>query len=193
MKVKVKRKTRNNKYVAEWLRAKAIQPFNHRTMKLSTFSVSLMALFCLMKVQMIGQTAQFAADAADGELYNEIALMDKKLFTAFNYGDTAAIKKLFTKDLEFYHDKAGLSDFQSNLKAINELATGPVKIRRALVEGSMKVFPVPGFGAIQEGQHDFFETVPGQPERQTGTFKFLHVWKKTDTGWKIARVVSYGH
>ena len=162
-------------------------------MRFSTFSILAMSLFCLVKVQMIGQTAQFAAENTVDELYHEIALMDKKLFTAFNHGDTATIKSLFTKDLEFYHDKAGLSDFTSNARAISKLTTGDIKIRRSLVEGSMRVFPVPGFGAIQEGQHDFFETLPGQPERETGTFKFLHVWQKTDAGWKIARVISYGH
>ncbi|MEO1257357.1 MAG: nuclear transport factor 2 family protein [Bacteroidota bacterium] len=170
-----------------------IWPSNHPTMKLSTFSILLMSLFCLMKAQVIGQTTQFATANAADELYHEIALMDKKIFTAFNHGDTATINNLFTKDLEFYHDKAGLSDFASNVRAINELTTGDIKIRRSLVKGSMKVFPVPGFGAIQEGQHDFFETLPGQPERQTGTFKFLHIWQKTDSGWKISRVVSYGH
>jgi hypothetical protein len=26
-----------------------------------------------------------------------------------------------------------------------------------------------------------------------GTFKFLQIWKHTADGWKLARVVSYGH
>ena len=153
-----------------------------------------MALFCLLKTQMIGQTVQLTATTTPSDnLYHEIALMDKKMFTAFNTGDIESIKSLFTEDLEFFHDKTGLSGYQSNITAITNITTGEIKIRRALVEGSMKVFPVPGYGAIQEGQHDFFETLPGQPERQTGTFKFVHIWKQAPDGWKIARVISYDH
>ncbi len=161
-------------------------------MKVTNFSFALMALFFLTKMPEIIAQSSVGYTSQDG-LFEEIANMDKVLFNAFNSGDIEKVKSLFTKDLEFYHDKGGLSDYQSNIEAIGRLTSGEIKIRRALVEGSLEVYPVPEFGAIQEGQHDFFETLPGQPERKTGTFKFIHIWKKTDDGWKIARVVSYDH
>jgi ketosteroid isomerase-like protein len=161
-------------------------------MKSTTFSFTLMALFFLANLPaMIAQSV--SNEPSRDELFREIANMDEVLFNAFNNGDMEKIKTLFTEDLEFYHDKGGLSGYQSNIEAIGRLSTGEVKIRRALVEGSLKVYPVPGYGAIQEGRHDFFETLPGQTEHQTGSFKFIHIWKKTDDGWKIARVVSYDH
>ena len=151
-----------------------------------------MALFFLAKMPTI--VAQSASGhISNDDLFEEIANMDKVLFGAFNNGDMEKIKSLFTEDLEFYHDKGGLSGYRSNIEAIGSLTSGEIKIRRALVEGSMSVYPVPDFGAIQEAKHDFFETLPGQPERKTGTFKFIHIWKKTDEGWKIARIVSYDH
>ncbi len=161
-------------------------------MKFTTFSYALMALFFLLKMPVvIAQPVD--SDTPQDELFSEIANMDEVLFNAFNNGNMEKIKTLFTEDLEFYHDKTGLSGYQSNIKAIGELSAGSIRIRRALVEGSLKVYPLPGFGAIQEGQHDFFETLPGENERQTGTFKFIHIWKKTEDGWKIARIVSYDH
>ena len=49
------------------------------------------------------------------QLFNTIARMDSILFTALHNQDTAALKNLFTKDLEFYHDKGGLSNYQQNM------------------------------------------------------------------------------
>jgi hypothetical protein len=51
-------------------------------------------------------------------LYDTIAHMDSVLFNAFNNHspeNLALIKTLFTKDLEFYHDKTGLTDYNYNM------------------------------------------------------------------------------
>ena len=173
------------------------KPWNHKTstpacMKSTSFSFALMALFFIARLSTtLAQSER--THLSNDDLFQEIANMDHVLFSAFNNGEMEKIKSLFTEDLEFYHDKGGLSGYESNMEAIGRLTTGEIKIRRALIPDSMKVFPIPDFGAIQEGQHDFFETLPGQAERKTGTFKFIHIWKETDDGWKIARVVSYDH
>jgi len=44
---------------------------------------------------------------------------------------------------------------------------------------------------MQVAAHKFCHTENGKPD--CGTFKFVHIWKQTPKGWKIARVVSYGH
>ncbi|NKI35375.1 hypothetical protein HFP89_09365 [Wenzhouxiangella sp. XN79A] len=48
-----------------------------------------------------------------------------------------------------------------------------------------------GYGAIHEGQHRFCHEVDGADD--CGTFDFLHIWKRETDGWRLARVVSYGH
>ena len=45
--------------------------------------------------------------------------------------------------------------------------------------------------AIEIGAHRFCHREKGRIT--CGTCRFVHVWKQTDQGWKIARVVSYGH
>jgi hypothetical protein len=30
-------------------------------------------------------------------------------------------------------------------------------------------------------------------KEETGSFKFVHIWRKTGDSWKISRVISYGH
>ncbi len=125
------------------------------------------------------------------DLYKEIAHMDSVLFNAFNNHDIATIKKLFSTDLEFYHDKGGLTNYDQNIKASEEIFSRNNGLRRTLVAGSMKVYPLPGYGALQTGEHMFCHEENGKTD--CGTFKFDHIWKKTNGEWKLTRVISYDH
>lgn len=124
-------------------------------------------------------------------LYSQIAHMDSVLFNAFNNRDTAAFKNLFTKDLEFYHDKGGLTDYQYTVAFMRSTVKNNNGLRRDLVPGSLEIYPIKDYGAIEIGSHSFCHQENGKQD--CGTFKFVHIWKKTGEGWKIARVVSYGH
>ena len=64
-------------------------------------------------------------------------------------------------------------------------------MHRELVSGTLEVYPIKGYGAIETGTHRFCHTEEG--EEICGTFKFLHIWQKEGTAWKVTRVVSYGH
>lgn len=50
---------------------------------------------------------------------------------------------------------------------------------------------MPGYGAIQIGQHEFCHEENGIDD--CGVFGFTHVWHRSSDGWKITRVLSYGH
>jgi hypothetical protein len=39
--------------------------------------------------------------------------------------------------------------------------------------------------------HRFCHAEQGKDE--CGVFSFVHIWRRTTTGWKISRVISYGH
>ncbi len=125
------------------------------------------------------------------KLYDTIARMDSILFTALQQQDTAALKNLFTKDLEFYHDKGGLSNYQQNMKTFATLFTKANGLKRELVAGSLEVYPIKDYGAIQEGKHRFCH--PENGKQDCGTFKFIHIWKREEGTWKISRIVSYDH
>lgn len=124
-------------------------------------------------------------------LFAEIAHMDSVLFNAFNNRDTATLKTLFTTDLEFYHDKGGLTNYAQNMAAFRNAASANTDLRRDLIPGSLEVYEVKDFGAMQIGKHRFCHTENGKPD--CGTFKFVHIWKMEEGGWKISRVVSYDH
>ena len=138
-------------------------------------------------------SAFFILPATGGEdpLYDQIMKLDKKIFTAANTADLDTMKQMFSKDLEFYHDKGGLADYNQTISSLEELLSRPDRPTRTPVEGSMEVYPVKDYGAIQTGKHTFCHENNGKQD--CGTFKFLHVWKNTDGDWKITRVMSYDH
>lgn len=127
------------------------------------------------------------------KLYQTIASMDSLLFEAFNKCDTVAAKEFFTKDLEFYHDKGGLTRYEENMRSIYKRCTSNYIVRRELVPGTIEVFPIKDYGAIQLGSHRFYIKNKGEAEQLDGTFRFVHVWRNENGRWKIARVVSFDH
>lgn len=140
----------------------------------------------ISKVQSKSDTSVF--------LFTEIFKSDSSLFNAFNNCDSITYKKYFTNDLEFYHDLGGLTvGLKNELKSFAEMCGRNSAIRRELVKGSMEVYPLKNFGAIEIGIHRFYHRNKGQQEKISGTYKFIHIWQKLDDRWKISRIISYGH
>jgi hypothetical protein len=46
---------------------------------------------------------------------------------------------------------------------------------------------------MEIGTHRFTEKRPDGSERLDATPGFANVWKQTTNGWKLTRVLSYGH
>jgi ketosteroid isomerase-like protein len=126
-------------------------------------------------------------------LYDTIVLMDSILFDAFNARNFDKLKTFFSDDLEFYHDQSGVTNYQQNINAFKNTFEGDRKVRREVELGSLEVYPIKDFGAVETGTHRFYATEKGQKEKLSSEAKFVHLWRKTDTEWKITRVISYGH
>jgi ketosteroid isomerase-like protein len=124
-------------------------------------------------------------------LFDTIAKADVAIFSAFNAHDADRLMSFFTEDVEFYHDKDGLNDYTQTANGFKNLFASAPDIRRELVAGSLEVYPLKDYGAIEVGQHRFTHKENGKEE--TGSFKFVQIWRKTGDQWKISRVVSYGH
>ncbi|HLG40709.1 MAG TPA: nuclear transport factor 2 family protein [Chitinophagaceae bacterium] len=137
-------------------------------------------------------TAQHAvAQPRKDSLFKEIARMDSIVFNAFNIRDIETFKSLFTEDLEFFHDKGGLTGYGHTINFMKEVAKPGNDLRRDLVKGSLEIYPIPGYGAMEIGAHAFCHMENGKQD--CGTFKFVHIWQNKDGKWKISRVISYGH
>jgi hypothetical protein len=121
-------------------------------------------------------------------LYNEIVYMDSVFFEAYNTCKPGRMDSLFSDDIEFYHDQGGLTtDKKQLIEALKNNICG--KVTRELKKGSIEVYPIPGYGAIQMGLHGFHnkQEKTNGPTRFT---KFVHTWHKENGQWKLARVIS---
>jgi ketosteroid isomerase-like protein len=151
----------------------------------------LFVLVCSISAQAEDQQAAVTKVAKSGELFETISRMDSAIFDAFNAHDVERIMASFTEDLEFYHDTGGLTNYAQNKESFRKMFGATPDIRRDLVKGSLEVYPIKDYGAMEIGQHRFCHRENGKDD--CGTFAFAMVWRKTGDSWKISRVLSYGH
>jgi ketosteroid isomerase-like protein len=137
-----------------------------------------------------GQTRQSSPDDA---LFRKLASLDEALFNAFNACDLEKLGSFFAEDVEFYHDKAGMSrGRQAIVDGVKANICG--KTRRDLVPGTLEVHPLDNFGAVQLGSHRFCDVKSTSCDGTTGgVAKFIHLWRDDKGDWKITRVISYDH
>ncbi|WP_448635243.1 nuclear transport factor 2 family protein [Pedobacter panaciterrae] len=123
---------------------------------------------------------------ASAELYNTIVKMDSIYFDTYNRCNIVKMDSLTADDIEFYHDRGGFSHSKKELLAsIQKNICG--KVTRILTPGSIEVYEIPGYGAVQFGYHSFRnvnETGESHPS------KFVTLWRLKDSRWQITRVFS---
>ncbi|WP_299003987.1 nuclear transport factor 2 family protein [uncultured Caulobacter sp.] len=129
-----------------------------------------------------------------------IAARDTALFDLmFAQCDPAALAATVTDDMEFYHDKGGAMDRQAFIadyakSCAAKRAPDAWRSRRELVPETLKVYAIPGFGAVEEGTHLFYERKGEGPERLAGKARFSILWKLgADGQWRMARTFSIDH
>ena len=125
------------------------------------------------------------------DLFNKIANLDSSLFAAYNSKNLDLMKTYFTQDLEWYQDNGGLIGFEKVFSNFQSIFNREYDLKRNLLNESLEVHPIEGYGAIEIGKHQFKHIENGKLE--IGTFKFLMIWKNDKGSWKIARVISYDH
>jgi hypothetical protein len=130
-----------------------------------------------------------------------IAARDAELFELFFLGcEPSRLRPMLTEDIEFYHDKGGfafrnaeemVADYTKN--CTERAKPDAWRSRRELVPASLTVDPVPGYGAIETGEHLFYERKGDGPEKLAGRARFAIVWKWEEGSWKMSRALSYAH
>ncbi|QTC93113.1 nuclear transport factor 2 family protein [Brevundimonas goettingensis] len=166
--------------------------------------MTIPALFLALVLAVPGQgTAPSAAVTVPAEPALSAAIGDRDavLFRVMSDDcDPAALSDLVTEDLEFYHDRGGLmagrtafvADYARGCEA--KKAPDAFRSRRELVPGSMRVYAIPGSGAVEEGTHLFYERQGDGPEKLVGRARFSMFWKlDADGQWRLARAFSIDH
>jgi hypothetical protein len=143
-----------------------------------TFSLALATI-------LLAAPAQVASDP----LTQEIDALDAKVFDAYNRCDLATFSAYFDPNVAFYHDTGGATfERDAMVEGVRKYICG--KVRRERLPATFRVYPIKGYGAIEEGEHRFCALATGRCE---GIAKFVMVWAKRDGAWRITSVLSYGH
>ena len=133
-----------------------------------------------------------AGEPSPEELSRTLAAQDAALFDSFNRCDLEKFATFFVEDVEFYHDKGGVTLSRKSLvESVKNNICG--KVRREVVAESLEAYPIPGFGGVQMGTHRFFELSAKPGSGPVGEARFIHLWQHKDGAWKITRVISYDH
>jgi hypothetical protein len=137
-------------------------------------------------------------------LTEQIRAADAELFDlSFNLPcDVPRFRAMIADDVEFYHDKAGFNVHSADefvaiyqQQCSHRADPKASRSRRELIVSSLHVDPVPGHGAIEAGDHLFYERqgVDG-PEKLVGRARFTQLWVLGPDGkWRLSRVFSYAH
>lgn len=140
------------------------------------------------------------AQSEKQKLTNTILSIDSLFWAAYNNCDVEGMQKFFMDDIEFYHDKGGLTSGLENLGVTmrkNLCGNENFRLRRASVDGTIKVFPMQNssdiYAAIVSGEHVFYVLEKEKDERLDGLAKFVNLWVLHDGTWKMSRIFSYDH
>jgi hypothetical protein len=125
----------------------------------------------------------------DVALYNTIVALDSAFFHTYNTCETNLEKysEFYDENIEFYHDNGGFINSKKDLvEGTKNNICG--KVTRELIKGSIEVYPIKDFGAIEMGLHKFHNKE--EPNSVAKVGRFTIIWKKTNSDWKIVKVIS---
>jgi len=149
-------------------------------MKKLLFILAVTAFFTMK----INAQSKYVPDSP--ELYQEIVKMDSIYFKAYNNCDIETQASFYSDTIEFYEDKGGLETSKKKiLESIKNNVCG--QVTRILVKGSIEVYPIEGYGAVEMGLHKFHNKVENSTSNPA---KFIVIWRNRNNKWQITRVIS---
>ena len=148
----------------------------------------------------LAYSSQAFSQTEQQKLTATILHLDSAFWNAYNNCDSTHFKDFLSDDVEFYHDKGGVTtNAKSLIEALNKNICGNAasRLRRQAVAGTVKVYPMQDgdkiYGAIISGEHNFYITPKDKPEFQSGVANFTQLWQLKNGEWKMTRILSYNH
>lgn len=144
-------------------------------------------LACSTKNNIYRNTKNYKPD--DPKLYETITALDSAFFEAYNTCNVNLEKysSFYSENIEFFHDKGGIMTSKNEIvESTKKYVCG--KVTRELVKGSIEVYPIKDYGALEFGLHKFQNSQ--EPNNIAEPARFTIIWKKENDSWKIAKVIS---
>ena len=118
------------------------------------------------------------------------AMLDAELFAAVNGCDLKKLASLVDDHIEFFHGTDGLTLGKQSMVDSGRKNICGTDFRRVLVSGTLRVYPMKGYGVLEIGVHRFLHS---KTHGATGEASFIHLWQYKGGAWKLTRVISYDH
>jgi len=154
----------------------------------TTAAISIFILSsCSIEKNIYRSTKNYVPE--DKALFDTIVKLDSAFFGAYNTCDVNldTYANFYSENIEFYHDKGGImTSKQAIVDATKKNVCG--KVTRELDKGSVEVYPIKDYGAIEFGLHRFHNNQ--EPNAKSTFARFIVVWHLENNQWKISRVVS---
>src|SRR5262249_28398011 len=151
--------------------------------KFTTISAQAVLVIALIAPPAVHIQAQTTTEP--DPLFQTIRSLDAQLFDAYNHCDLEKFSSFLADDLEFYYDKTG---FSTGRRALAEGVKNNIcrKVTRELIPGTLEVYPIANYGAVEIGVHRFHH--PGHETTESvGEAKFIQLWQNKDGVWKLTR------
>ena len=160
------------------------------TILILLFVILLQLFMACTSVKQTNNMQVYSYKPDDQKLHDTIVSLDSILFNAYNNCNVQLdlYASFFSDSLEFFHDKGGLmTSKQDFVEATKRNICG--KVTRELVKGSIEVYPIHGYGAVEMGLHRFHNNTEkeGTPSRAG---KFIIIWQHKNNQWLATKVVS---
>ena len=126
------------------------------------------------------------------DLFRAVEAQDAALFDSYNRCDLQKFTNFFAEDVEFYHDRGGVTlGRQKLVESVKNNICG--EVMRELLPGALEVYPMDNYGALEIGVHRFHH--PNDPKEPDGEGRFVHLWRydKETQAWRVTRVFSFDH
>jgi hypothetical protein len=134
------------------------------------------------------QSPEASVPLDESQLTATVTALDSALFGAYNRCDLTTFASYIAPDVEFYHDKGGVTLGRDKLvDSVRHNICG--KLRRGLIAGTLEVDAIKGYGAVETGSHRFCEIGTGH----CAVARFVHLWHYHNGVWQLSRVISYDH
>ena len=133
------------------------------------------------------------------ELFQKIATLDSLMFSVAQRDcDLETYAAYLADDFEYFHDKAGFTGSKEEEMADMVIFCGEEQrsrqaLRRELVKGTLEVYPMDSYGALEFCDHIFYLQINDGSEKVIGSGKMTALWKKENDTWQLTRIISYDH
>jgi ketosteroid isomerase-like protein len=162
-------------------------------MKRSIRSTLLASSLLCMSAHSADTTLKTRPATTPDDLFHAIAAQDAALFDAYNRCDLETFASLLDENIEFFHDKGGITRGREALtESVRKNICGTTT--RELVADSLEVYPMDNYGALEIGTHRFHHP-KAEATEPVGEGKFVQLWRydKASDTWKLTRVFSFDH